>query len=509
MLSSLNLEYLDAQSAFDVVLPELLVRNLFFCNTTGHSLLYLNNRFQNRNTFIDWQGHLMGPIADERGLEQGGVNSSDHYKIFSKEQLHTAQESNLGVPLGNLTVSGIGQADDTALVTNDIHCLQYLLHLSQVFCKKYHVKLCADKTKLQAFSTKETMDVVEYAKATNPIQIDDYKIDFVESAEHVGMVRNTSGNLPAILTRIIAHKKALGAVLHAGVARGHRGNPAASLHVIKIYGLPVLLSGLAPLLLSKAEEGLIEKHHKEVLMNTQRLLPCTPRPVTCFLAGSLPGTALLHLRQLTVFGMICRLPENILHTHAVNIFCSITQSSKSWFLRIRELCLQYLLPHPLQLLTCPLPKEVFKNLIKKHVVNHWEQLLRHEAAGLDSLVFFDPSFMSLTKPHPIWTTAGSSPAKVAMASVQAKMISGRFRTELLCSHWLNLPVIKKIALEFCSPTSPHFCQFLLDCSVLPPVILAVQEHGINILDQLFQLTRTWVYTLHKARMRKLCRWNLL
>jgi hypothetical protein len=45
--------YLDAQSAFDVVLSELLVRNLFNCNTSGHSLLYLNNRFQNRQTFID------------------------------------------------------------------------------------------------------------------------------------------------------------------------------------------------------------------------------------------------------------------------------------------------------------------------------------------------------------------------------------------------------------------------------------------------------------------------
>ena len=101
--------YLDAQSAFDVVLSELLVKNLFRCDTSGHSLLYLNNRFQNRRTVVDWDGELMGPVVDERGVEQGNVNSSDMYKIYGKEQLSTSQESRLGVPLGNLVISSICQ----------------------------------------------------------------------------------------------------------------------------------------------------------------------------------------------------------------------------------------------------------------------------------------------------------------------------------------------------------------------------------------------------------------
>ena len=62
----------------------------------------------------------MGPINDEQGLEQGGVNSSDHYEIYAREQLHLAERSKLGVKLGNLVVSGIGQADDTVLVSNNL-----------------------------------------------------------------------------------------------------------------------------------------------------------------------------------------------------------------------------------------------------------------------------------------------------------------------------------------------------------------------------------------------------
>ena len=85
----------------------------------------------------------MGPIDDEAGLEQGGVSSSDFYKIYGKEQLTTAQDSSLGVKIGNETISGIGLADDTALVSNDIHKLYLLLKLTEEFCKRFHVKLCA------------------------------------------------------------------------------------------------------------------------------------------------------------------------------------------------------------------------------------------------------------------------------------------------------------------------------------------------------------------------------
>ena len=547
--------YLDAESAFDVVLRELLVRNLYNANTDGHSLLYLNNRLENRQTCLDWEGQMMGPITDQRGLEQGGVSSSDFYKIFGKEQLATAQQSALGVEMGILTISGIGQADDTALVTNDIQKLLFLLQLSKTFCNKYHVKLCAEKTKLQVYCTKQMEPEVKYAKMTNPITINGKRVPFVDCAEHVGLVRSTLGNSIPIFTRVSAHKKALGAVLHTGVGRGHRGNPAASLHVVQLYGVPVLLSGIAALVLSKSDENTIEQHHKDIIQNIQKLRPCTPRSVIFFLAGTLPGTALLHLRQFSIFGMICRLPSNIIHQHAVNVLSSATKSPKSWFWILRDLCLHYSLPHPLCLLQEPLPKDAYKKLVKKSIVTYWEQYLRTEASPLSSLAFFKPQFMSLTKPHPLWTTAGSSPAKVAMACIQAEMISGRYRCEQLCSKWSlkNRPGVCLINTEcsmmqediphilqvcpalaptrnklarftkqycetlsqqiceivntFCTTSSPDFCQFLLDCSVLPPVVAAVQSEGEAVLDHLFHLTRTWVYTLHRERLKHLGRWN--
>ena len=547
--------YLDAQSAFDVVLHELLIRKLHFCGTTGQTLMYINNRLQNRQTYIEWDGSVMGPILDQCGLEQGGVSSSDFYKIFSRDQLAMAQDSRLGAPLGNLLVSAVGIADDTALVANDIRSLKLLLHLTSIFCSKYNVKLCASKTKLQIFATNYTEFDSSFPEVEN-IYIDGAVVEKADFAEHVGILRSPLGNQPAIMARISAHRKAMAAVLHAGIARGHRGNPAAGLRVETTYGLPVLLSGLSALVLTKGDEDLIDRNHKEMISNIQRLLPRTPRSVIYFLGGSLPCSAFLHLRQLTNFGMISRLQKNILNEHAKNIFEFSTVTKKSWFLKIRDLCIKYDLPHPKELLSNPLTKTEFRSLIKRRVISYWETKLREEAAALDSLLYFKPCYMSLTRPHPLWYTAGSSPSKVAMASIQALMISGRYRSEALCRHWasknkngfcLLSPTcsetvetiqhilyycfalqstrdkLKLMTLKYCEefveirdiaidylvhPTDPYLtCQVLLDCSVVPRVIRAVQHHGRRVLFHLFHITRIWIYNLHKQRMKVLGRWN--
>ena len=46
---------------------------------------------------------------------------------------------------------------------------------------------------------------MDYDVATNPLEIDGSKIEFVETAEHVGLLRASSGNLPTILEKFSSH----------------------------------------------------------------------------------------------------------------------------------------------------------------------------------------------------------------------------------------------------------------------------------------------------------------
>ena len=155
--------YLDARSAFDEVIREILVRDLFFFGTINKDLLYINHRLEYWKTYAEWDMTMMGPISDEVGVEQGGVNSGDYYKIYGRNEHMMAQQSGLGVKLSrDLVISVIGQADDTALVSNKLHSIQNLLQLSLNYCSKANIELCPEKTVLQAIFPSRFANEVNY-----------------------------------------------------------------------------------------------------------------------------------------------------------------------------------------------------------------------------------------------------------------------------------------------------------------------------------------------------------
>ena len=88
-----------------------------------------------RQTIVDWDKQHLGPIHDQKGVEQGGINSGEYYKIFGKPQLDLAQRSGLGVELpGSINVPSIGQADDTILTSNNNYTLRCVFQLPDVHC---------------------------------------------------------------------------------------------------------------------------------------------------------------------------------------------------------------------------------------------------------------------------------------------------------------------------------------------------------------------------------------
>ena len=79
--------FLDAKSAFDVLVRENVMVAAYKATTKDQGLVYLDARMRNSQTFPQWGTTLMGPIQDRRGLEQGAVNSDRLYKLCNNEQL--------------------------------------------------------------------------------------------------------------------------------------------------------------------------------------------------------------------------------------------------------------------------------------------------------------------------------------------------------------------------------------------------------------------------------------
>ena len=544
--------FLDAKSAFDRVIRKILVRNFFISGTDDQRLVYLDGRLGNRLTFVDYDNQIMGPISDTRGLEQGGVISSDAYKIYNNEQAISSQSSNLGVKLFDQCISCISLADDSVLLSNDIWSLKNLLYITELYCSKYNVELVPDKTKLIAFS-KTFTDTIN-TRQCSPIEINGSPLAFSEEVDHLGVLRTARpDNMSNIMLRISAHRSKLFSILPAGLSRHHRAKTSSCLIAERIYALPVLLSGLPALVLSRTELEALNNYHKNILKNLMKVPKHTPDSAVYFLAGSLPVLALLHLRQFSLFNMICHLPDNPLHILARRILVECKPTSCSWFHSVRNLCIQYNLPHPLILLQSPVPKSKFKIMCNQNVHDYWRRKLSSQC-DLPSLKYFNPDFLSLKYPHPLWFTLDSNPYNVEAARIQALFLIGRYPTESLCRYWSSNPdgiclqetcrylklkeSIEHVLLH-CAALSDNrrrlfwitWCyaadkcsiwnileqylfnqnddkilmQFLLDCSSLPLVIEATQNYGQCILEYCFTISRTWCRSMHVSRMKYLGR----
>ena len=334
---------LDAKSAFDKILKEFIIRNAFLAGSHGQGLLYLADRLSSRQTFVEWDKCLMGPINDTLGVEQGGCLSDRLYKLANNEQITVAQQSQLGVSLNNVVVSAIGQADDTCLISDCLHKLQLLLQLAVEYCTKYHVELVPEKTKLLCYTPTGLSSTTLYWKLVSPVSLGNMKLEFSSEAEHVGVLRSVDGNLPNLLARMSAHNSALRCVLPAGLARGHRGNPAAVLRVEVLYGQPVLLSCLSALVLTCQELDTLNRFYKINLQRLQKLYRGTPDPVVYFLGGSLPLSALLDLRSLSLLGMISQLgPSHIFQTFKVVVHDSLLYLTRTFCFSIHKARLKIL-----------------------------------------------------------------------------------------------------------------------------------------------------------------------
>ena len=142
---------------------------------------------------------------------------------------------------------------------------------------------------------------VGYLKEAVPLTMDGAPIPISSQADHVGVLRASSGsNLPSISSRIAGHTKSLYSIISCGMARHHRGNPAASIRVESSYSAPKLFSGLASLCLTPSEINTLSFHRRKTLQHLQRLHPRTPAPAVHFCQDPFP-----HQPSSTSTSMYC------------------------------------------------------------------------------------------------------------------------------------------------------------------------------------------------------------
>ena len=152
--------------------------------------------------------------------------------------------------------------------------------------------------------------------------------------------------------------------------------------------------------------------------------------------------------------------------------------------------------------------------------------------------------MSLSKPHPLWTTCSNNSYECSKAILQAKIVSGRYKTDRLARHFgqnndgncricnenadgsmvllLHCPSLATTRQKmfhllhernnYCAstrhlinsimggPSESDKVQLLLDCSCLPDIISSHLSDNRTMLE-IFRFTRTWCFAVHSMRLK--------
>ena len=289
----------------------------------------------------------------------------------------------------------------------------------------------------------------------------------------------------------------------------------------------------------------ISLFHRKILRGFLKLSQSSPIPSLHFLLGEIPIEAKVHLNTFSLFHTIWSNPHTTAHKVMKYILRMSNNSSVTWSIHVRLLCLLYGLPDPLHLLEneAVWPKEKWKTLTKTRVTIYHESNLRSKAESNSKMDFLNVNALGLTgRPHPALHNLATT-QDADKSRVHIKFLAGDFLTgELLAAQSGGNPICKlcesenettehiitrcralssvrdrvmpemlyKVAeiaprCEILTPNNNtlHRTQFLLDCTSLNlPQNFRISNQNPRI-SEVFKITRDLCYALARERVRKL------
>ena len=269
-----------------------------------------------------------------QGVRQGGILSTELYKVYLDGCLRRLAEVKGGFRIGEICCAAPTCADDVADISNTLE------PINGVFCSR----LQRDGT--LSYSACQTGDIA--------INIGSKPMPIVSESMHMGILRSANSQESAIQDNIKKARRTIHSLMGAGLQGENGLDPDTSIHLLQTYVVPVLVYGLGVVLPNGVHLDKLERLHKRFLKQILSLPQTVADPAVYILSGAIPLEAVIHSRALTLFGSICRLDESTVEKRLARRQLSVKScAGNSWFVDIRRLCVRYSLADPYAILDCP------------------------------------------------------------------------------------------------------------------------------------------------------------
>ncbi|CAC5404045.1 unnamed protein product [Mytilus coruscus] len=140
-----NQEYelvlLDAKSAFDVVIHSHLMKRLYHAGIDDKHWTIIQSMHTDATSAVKWNGQTSELFNVLQGVRQGGILSTDLYKLYINPLLNMLETSNLACRIGNILCNTSACADDVALISKKTTDMQVQINMANTFAGMEGYKL--------------------------------------------------------------------------------------------------------------------------------------------------------------------------------------------------------------------------------------------------------------------------------------------------------------------------------------------------------------------------------
>ncbi len=451
---------LDAVKAFDVVNHSILKQKLHNSGVRGQLWALLDNLYCDCSEVIKWKGELSRKYRVSQGVRQGGIISTALYKEYINDLLITMQQAGLGVSIGDIYIGIPTCADDVLLMACSESEMQAMMNAADDYASRHQYKLHPTKSTLTQLIGKAKSSLQlqgSWHLGKSPIPVSD-------SIEHLGLVWRAGQLCPDIKLKIDLARRTAYMLIGHGLHGKDGLNPIISAQILNTQVLPRMLYGIEAAVINKKQITDLSGCYRTLLRQYQGLPERCAGPAIFILSGTVPAEAHLHMRSFTLYGNICRLPEEAPLKRLALRQLAEPDSSHSWFVYLRELAAIYSI-NLVAACLMPWPKEGWKRYIKTTIVGYWRNRLLHEATHMTSLCWLDLDMCSSAdQPHPLWSTAMYRKDQVPKAGIRARLITGTYNLQAKVASYSQKKADPTCML--CHQEAEDMPHFLLRCPKL-------------------------------------------
>ena len=175
--------FVDYSKAFDRVSRDLLWKKLEKLGLRGKFLQAVKSLYHNVECSVRLNGVMTDWFNVETGLKQGCLISPLLFSLYLNDFCDDIQNLNLGVPVGEESLSMLLYADDVCLIAETEMDLQRMLDALHSWCIRWKLQVNYQKTQVVHFRCGPSIPRTEY-----PFKCGPASLSVVEKYRYLGLV---------------------------------------------------------------------------------------------------------------------------------------------------------------------------------------------------------------------------------------------------------------------------------------------------------------------------------